>query len=381
MQPKQQRPLKITKQQRPLKIRELLNDIKPYQAGKRVSEVKAELELAELIKLSSNESPLPPTRLAQRAMRMAVSQLNRYPDGSSRMLVDKLSKRLQVPTDNIIIGNGSNELIRLLAQVLTEPGDELVMAKPSFVVYPLVAKIMQAKAAEVPLTDNRHDLKALAAAVTKKTKIIFICNPNNPTGTIVTRAEILDYIENIPKNVVVAFDEAYFEFVDSEDYMSALELFADYPNIVVFRTFSKIYGLAGARIGYAVAPKEIVGAIQKVREPFNVNMIAQVGAYYSLDCDTEINRRAEDNLKEKTFLEGEFRRLGINYAPSQANFIYANLGKKAAEAFTQLQRLGIIVRTFNETDYVRITVGNRDENRKLIGALEKMSDVNGNGKG
>jgi len=358
------------KQQRSLKVRGLLNEIKPYQAGKRVSELKDELELEELIKLSSNESPLGPTKPAQRAMRLAVAQLNRYPDGSSRMLVNKLSERLQVPLDNIIVGNGSNELIRLLVQVLAAPGDELVMAQPSFIVYPLVAKIMQAKAVEVPLLDNRHDLPAMAAAVTDKTRVVFVCNPNNPTGTIVSRTEIMEFVERIPRHVVIAFDEAYFEFVDSDDYMSGIEIFADYPNIVVFHTFSKIYGLAGVRIGYAIAPKEIVGAIQKVREPFNVNMIAQVGAYYSLDCDAEIEQRAADNLKEKSFIEGELRRLNVNYASSQTNFIYLDMGQDALAAAQQLQKLGVIIRAFPGGNYVRATIGTRYENRRLISVLE-----------
>ncbi len=364
------------KQQRPLKVRELLNDIKPYQAGKRVSELKDELELEELIKLSSNESPLPPTKLAQKAMRLAVSQLNRYPDGGSRMLVSKLSERLKVPAENIIIGNGSNELIRLLAQVLAEPDDELVMAWPSFVVYPLVAKMMQAKAVEIPLADDRHDLKMMAAAVTDKTKVVFVCNPNNPTGTIVSRAETMKFIKQVPSDVVIAFDEAYFEFVDSDDYISGLELFSDYPNIVVFRTFSKIYGMAGARIGYAVAPKELVGAIQKVREPFNINMLAQVGAYYSLDCDTEISRRAADNLKEKTFIEGELKRLNIKFAPSQANFIYADMGKDALVAAKEMQKLGVIVRAFPDSNYVRVTIGTSRENRRLVKILERYLEDN-----
>jgi len=364
------------KQQRPLKVRELLNDIKPYQAGKRVSELKDELELEELIKLSSNESPLGPTELAQKAMRLAVSQLNRYPDGGSRMLVAKLSERLKVPTDNIIIGNGSNELIRLLVQVLAAPGDELVMAKPSFIVYPLVAKIMQAKAVEIPLADNRHDLKAMSAAVTDKTRVVFVCNPNNPTGTIVSRAEIMEFIERIPRDVIIAFDEAYLEFVDSDDYMSGIELFADYPNIVVFHTFSKIYGLAGVRIGYAIAPRIIVEAIQKVREPFNINMIAQVGAYYSLDCDVEIERRSADNLKEKTFIESELRRLNINYAPSQTNFIYLDMGRDALAAADELQKLGVIVRAFPGGNYTRATIGTRHENRRLISVLERYLEDN-----
>lgn len=356
-----------------MKIRSIINEIKPYQPGKRASEVKRDLGVEELIKLSSNESPLPPTKLAQKAMKLAVSRINRYPDGSCRLLTAKLSRRLGFPEANVIVGNGSNELIRLLAQVVANPGDELIMAKPSFVVYPLVAKIMQAEAIEIPLKAHKHDLAAMAAAVTKKTKIIFVCNPNNPSGTIVTRDEILALMRSVPPEVIVAFDEAYFEYVDDTNLLSGLEIFTDYPNVVVWRTFSKIYGMAGARVGYAVAPKEIVAAIHKVREPFNVNMIAQVGAYFSLDCQAEIADRKEQNSKERRYLESEFERLGIEFAPSQANFIYVNLGKKAAQAFTELQRLGIIVRAFKNDDYVRITIGSPEENRKLVAALEKLT--------
>lgn len=356
-----------------LKIRPLLKEIQPYQPGRRASEVKRELGLEELIKLSSNESPLPPPKLAQKAMRLAISGINRYPDGNCRLLADKLCRIYSLPLENLIVGNGSNELLRLFVQVIIEPGDEIVMAKPSFVVYPLVAKIMQAKMVEVPLKEDfSHDLSAMADVVTAKTKILFICNPNNPTGTIVRRREIEELMGRVPPEVAVAFDEAYFEYADDPDFLSGMELFEKYPNVVVFRTFSKIYGMAGIRIGYAVAPEEVVAAMNKVREPFNVNMIAQVGAYYSLDCGAEIAGRKKTNMSERQMLEADFNRLGITYAASQTNFIYADLGKDANRAFTDLQQLGIIVRAFGNGNYVRITVGSPSENRKLVAALEAL---------
>lgn len=356
-----------------IRLRKILDEIEPYEAGKRASDLKRDLGVDELIKLSSNESPYPPIKLAQKAMGYAAANINRYPDGASRLLVEKLSKRLDKPTKNIIIGNGSNELIRLVAQSVTDPGDEIIYAWPSFVVYPLVAKMFEAKAVEVPLVDHRHDLKKMAASVTDKTKVIFVCNPNNPTGTIVKKDEIVEFMGAVPSDVLIVFDEAYYEFVDDSDYLSGADIFDDYPNVVVLRTFSKIYGMAGARIGYGIAPSEVVSSMHKLREPFNINMIAQVGAFFSLDGEGEIEKRKKKNIEEKKRIEDILDKSGIEFARSETNFIYTRLGKNNDEAFTRLRQLGIIVRAFGVGDYVRITVGSVSENNKVIEALERIA--------
>ncbi len=356
-----------------VRFRKLLETIEPYEAGKRVSDLKRDLGVDDLIKLSSNESPYPPIKLAQKAMGHAAANINRYPDGASRLLVEKLSKRLEKPAENIIIGNGSNELIRLVVQSVTDPGDEIVYAWPSFVVYQLVSKMFEAKAIEVPLADHRHDLKKMAKAVTKKTKVVFICNPNNPTGTIVTKEETKEFMEAVPNDVLVVFDEAYHEFVDDPDYQTGADIFSDYPNVIVLRTFSKIYGMAGARIGYGIAPSEVVSSLHKLREPFNINTIAQVGAFFSLDGSTEIEERKKKNIFERKKIEAALDRLGMDHIKSETNFIYLPVGKNSEEVFTRLQQLGIIVRAFGVGNYLRITVGNVCENRKLIDALERIA--------
>ena len=352
--------------------RKSLDDLKPYRPGKRVSEVRQELGLDEIIKLSSNESPLPPLRSARRAMAKAAKGLNRYPDGACHLLRDRLSHRLNTAYERIVIGNGSNELIRLLAQVVLEPGDEIVIGEPSFIVYPLVAKIMGAETTRVALKDLTHDLEAMSAAVTKKTKLIFVCNPNNPTGTIVSAKTAGSFMASIPKDVLVCFDEAYHEYVVDPAYRTALEMTADHQNVVVLRTFSKIYGLAGTRIGYGVMPPEIVEAIDKVREPFNVNTLGQVGAFWSLEDEMEITKRRLYTQRQKEKVHAALDRLGFDYADSQTNFVYLDSKKPAMEAFDELKRQGVIVRAFPGSNYIRVTLGTSSENNKLIEALAAL---------
>lgn len=350
-------------------VREFLGDIEPYRPGKRASEVKRELGLTEIVKLSSNESFLPPVKTARLAMGKALFGLNRYPDGACYLLRNKLAKHLGVPFESIIVGNGSNELIRLLAQTTLGPGDEAIMAKPSFIVYPLVAKLAAATAVEVPLKDLTHDLEAMAARVSRRTKLIFICNPNNPTGTIVPAAAMREFMKSVPEHVLVVFDEAYHEYVADAAYATGLDLQADFRNLVILRTFSKIYGLAGARIGYGVASPAVVEAIDKVREPFNVNTVAQVGAFYSLDAKTEVRRRFAYNRRERDVVQQALDGLGLARAASQANFVYFDAGVPAAEAFERLKREGLIVRTFGDGNFVRATVGTAAQNGRLIAAL------------
>ena len=346
--------------------------VEPYRPGQRASEVRRELGLKRLTKLSSNECPLPPFETARAAMAQGIKGLNRYPDGACHLLKSRLVGHLGVAYERLTVGNGSNELIRLLAQVVLDEGDEVVMARPSFVVYPLVTKVTGATAVEVPLKDLRHDLPAMAAAVTDKTKLIFVCNPNNPTGTVVGADEARAFMESVPERVLVCFDEAYHEYVVDPAYASAVKMLDRFENIVVLRTFSKIYGLAGARIGYGAAPVEAVEAIDKVREPFNVNMLGQIGAYWSLADREEIIRRRRLNEEQKRAVHQALAELGLKYAPSRANFVYFDPGVSAAEVFEKLKRSGVIVRAFGDGNYLRVTLGVPKETARLIEALRAV---------
>jgi histidinol-phosphate aminotransferase len=352
--------------------REQIADLKPYVPGRPISLVKRELKLEKVIKLASNECPFGPFPKVLAAMRQAAAYVNRYPDGGNTFLKEKLATHLGVSTANLMIGHGSNELIRLIANILLDPGDEVIMAKPSFVVYPTVVKLMGAIPVEVPLANHKHDLKAMLNKINSRTKLVFICNPNNPTGTIVTKREVEEFLKEVPDYVTVVFDEAYYELVEDSEYPNGLNYFSDSRPIVVLRTFSKIYGLAGCRVGYGVAPKAFVEAVDKVREPFNVNTIGQIGAIFSLDCQEELLERRELIREGKTYLYKSFDKLGLNYIPSEANFILVKVGdgKKVAN---KLLKKGIIVRSgdiFGYPEYIRVTVGKPDENKIFIENLD-----------
>ncbi|RJQ54372.1 MAG: histidinol-phosphate transaminase [Actinobacteria bacterium] len=349
--------------------REQLDELQPYQPGKRASDFKAELGLAEAIKLSSNETPFHPTHLAIEAMRAVASRVNRYPDGSTRTLRRGLGEFLSVKPENIMVGNGSNELIRILAQMVLEPGDEVLMGKPSFVVYPMVTQMFGGTAVQVPVDDGWSlDLGAMASSITRRTKIVFLANPNNPTGTIYGRAAFESFLESAREVPLLVVDEAYFEFVDEPDYPNALDYFSEEGNLVVLRTFSKVYGLAGLRVGYGVAPRQVVIGVDKIREPFNVNTMAQIAAYASLKAKEEIATRHHLNLEARRHVLAVLDEVGLEYASSQANFVWVKV-PDGPKAFNDLLMKGIIVRQFGELPFVRITFGTERENRKLAAAL------------
>lgn len=353
-------------------IRPEMDGIAPYQPGLRASEVRERLGGAEVSKLSSNEYPLGPVPRAIEAMAAVLPHLNRYPDGSARALTRKIAEHWGKDERFVSVTNGSNELLRLIAEVTLGPGDEVVYAWPSFVVYPLVAKLFGATPVPVPLTaDARHDLPAMLAAITPATKIVFLCNPNNPTGTIYTRAEFDAFLAALPEHVLLVLDEAYFEFVDDPEFPDGMSYFDGERPIVVTRTFSKIYGMAGARVGYGLFPKPLKDAIDAAREPFNVNTVGQIGAFYSLEDQPEIARRKYENREQKTYLYSCFDRLGIDYVPSHANFVWIRT-EKPAEAFEELLREGVIARTFGNTPALRLGVGTSEDTRRSIAALEAI---------
>jgi len=352
--------------------REELKDIQPYSPGKRASDFAAELGLDEMVKLSSNETPFGPTRLAAAAMRAAVERVNRYPDSSCRALRRGIAELHEVSEETITVGSGSNEIIRLLAQIVLTEGDEAVMAKPSFVVYPIVTRLFGAKTVEVPTTaDWCLDLAAMAKAVTKKTKIVFLANPNNPTGTIFSKTEFDAFIKKVPKRVLIVLDEAYFEFVDAPRYPNGLDYFDESGNIAVLRTFSKIHGLAGLRVGYGVVPAVLIGALNRVREPFNVNSMAQIAAFASLKSEAEIEDRRAQTLESRVRICGALDELGLTHAETHANFVFVKVDD-GPEAFKQLLTQGVIVRAFGDAPFVRITFGGPAENDTLIAGLQAV---------
>ena len=353
-------------------IRADLEGMQPYAPGLRGSQVRERSGKDVISKLSSNEHPDGPFPRAIEAMQAILPHLNRYPDGASAALAEKLAARYGVPVGQVAVGSGSNELLRLIAEVTLRPGDEVVYAWPSFVVYPTVTSIFHATCVPVPLAEGDvHDLEAMLAAVTDRTRIVFLCNPNNPTGTICRRAEFERFLERLPEHVLLVLDEAYIEFVCDPDFPDGMRYFNGTRPIAVLRTFSKIYSLAGARVGYAIAPEPLVQAIAKVREPFNVNMIAQIGAYYSLDDDAEVARRRKENQEQKTYLYECFDRLGISWVPSEANFVWVKT-KKPVEVFEALLKEGIIVRGFGKTPALRVGIGTPEDTARTIAAFEAV---------
>lgn len=356
-------------------FRQELDKLIPYEPGKPIREVQEEFGLTEIVKLASNESPLPPFPAALAAIAGAAGDLNRYPDGGAVELKRALAAKYTVAIDNIAIGNGSNELELLLASACLDPEDNVIYPSPSFVVYPTLADIMGAQGIAVPLKNHRHDVEAMAALVTRNTKLLILCTPNNPTGNIITKKEADWLMNNVPEHVLVVFDEAYIEFADDPDCPDGLEYFKAGRNVMVMRTFSKIFGLAGLRIGYGIAAPEVISALNKVRAPFNVNSLAQAAALASLNETTELLARKQANLAEKEFMYAELDRLGLSYIPSQANFILVDTGRGSRTVFMDLLRRGVIVRSGDALGYeswIRVTIGTRAENQKFFAELENI---------
>ena len=354
-------------------IRDEIKPLVPYAPGLRVSEVKARSGRDDIIKLSSNEHPDGPFPAAVEAMEQVLPRLNRYPDGAARALRGRLADRLGVDVTNVALGAGSNELLRLIAEVLVTPGDEVVFAWPSFIVYPAVTQIFGGTAVRVPLDSGEvHDLHAMADAVTAKTKIVFLCNPNNPTGTSYRRAAFDDFLQRVPASVPVVIDEAYFEFVTGSDFPNGRDYFEPDGRIVVLRTFSKIYSLAGLRVGYGILPTALARAVNQAREPFNVSSVGQVAAYYSIGDDAEVGRRRRENQEQKTYLYACFDRLGIQYLPSETNFVYVKTDKPV-EVFEALLKQGVIVRDFGSAPALRVGVGTPSETRATCEAFEAVA--------
>jgi histidinol-phosphate aminotransferase len=355
-------------------VPEYIRSLIPYEPGKPIEEVEREYGIANSVKLASNENPLGPSPKAIAAIRAKLDQLHLYPDGDCFYLKQGLSKKLGVLPDQLIFGNGSNEIIELAARTFMRAGDEAVMAEQAFVVYQLIVQAVGGKSKQVPLRQYTHDLGAIAEAVTPNTRMVFLANPNNPTGTIFRRDEWEKFLARISKDVLLIVDEAYFEYVQDADYPDSLKYHQEGRAILTLRTFSKLYGLAGLRIGYGVASKELIALMQRVRQPFNVNAAAQWAALAALDDTEHVTRSLEVNRQGLAYLQAEFDKLGLAYVPSQGNFILVRVGN-GQQIFKQLLGQGVIVRPmggYKFPEHVRVTVGTMEENRKFIEALQKV---------
>jgi histidinol-phosphate aminotransferase len=352
-----------------IKISPHIAGITPYSPGKPIEELERELGITGSIKLASNENPRGPSPRALAVLAAAASSLHRYPDGGGHSLRRALAARFKVAPEQVILGNGSDEVIGLLTKAFLQAGDEAIVAEPSFVVYNIDVMAAHAGLVTVPLLEHRHNLPAMAKAVTPKTRIIFVCNPNNPTGTYVTTAEVTALLEAVPPDVIVVFDEAYYEYVTASDYPDTLALLATGRNIVVLRTFSKIYGLAGLRIGYAVSTPEIVQHLNRIRPPFNTNTLAQKGALAALEDEEHVQESRRMNSEGRQFLLDRLKSLDFTVIPSQTNFLYFDAHQDGKHLFEALLRQGVIVRHLGGT-FLRVTIGLPEENQRFLKALQ-----------
>ncbi len=359
---------------------EYVRAIAPYQAGKPISEVAREfgLDEADIIKLASNENPLGMPESAKKAMVQAMSDGARYPDSNGFDLKAVLSKRYGLPENWITLGNGSNDILELAAHALVRPGEAVVYAQYSFLVYPLATQAVGGRGISVPAKNYGHDLVAMRKAITPDTRLIFISNPNNPTGTFLPPAEIETFLEAVPKNIVVVMDEAYNEYLDPGLQYESTGWVRKYPNLLISRTFSKIYGLAGLRIGFGLAQPEITGLLNRVRQPFNVNSLAQAAAVAVLDDQAFLEKSARLNAEGYRQLTAAFDEMKLEYVPSYGNFVLVRVGdddEAGARVNLALLKKGIIVRPvagYSLPKWLRITIGLPEENAAVIGALREV---------
>lgn len=353
--------------------------LQPYRPGKPIDAVARELGLKEeeIVKLASNENPLGPGASVRRAMGEGVDELSRYPDGGGYALKDTLAGHLKVNAEQITLGNGSSDILDFIIRVVVDKGDEVVVSQHAFAIYGLLTTIAGGKVVEVPARDFGHDLDAMAAAITDKTRIVFVTNPNNPTGTWNTRAELEAFLAKVPESVVVLLDEAYFEYVEEPEYPNGIELLTQYPNLIVTRTFSKVYGLAALRVGYGVSSPELADLMNRVRPPFNTNSFAQAAAIAALNDKQYLADSIALNKQGMKQLENGFEQLSLSYIPSVGNFIAFKVPatSDAMVVYQDLLQQGVIVRpiaNYAMPEYLRVSIGTEAENNTFLAALAKV---------
>ena len=348
--------------------------IQPYVPGKPIEELERELGISNSIKLASNENPVGPSPAALKAIRDSFHDINRYPDGAGyylkKVLAKKLSASESISEDELILGNGSNELLNITAKTFMQDGDEAVMAVPSFIVYSMAVQSVGGISIQVPLKNYTHDLEAMADAVTSRTKMIFIGNPNNPTGTINRKDEFDRMMEKVPESVLVVLDEAYYEYVSDPDYADSMKYLHSKKNVLILRTFSKIYGLAGLRIGYGIAKKGILDDMNRLREAFNTNSIAQRAALAALNDSEHVSHSRNINEAGKKYLYEELASIGVKCVPTETNFLYIPL-EKAIAVYEGLMKMGVIIRPMGP-NAIRVTIGLQEENERFIDSFKKV---------
>ena len=355
-------------------VRKNILDIKPYIPGKPIEEVKRELRIKDIVKLASNENPLGPSPRAVAAMKRVLGQVNRYPDGSCYYFKNALARKFRLKPENFICGNGSDELIDMIIKTFVAEDEEIITADTTFLEYGIIAQTNNRKITTVPLRYFKYDLETIRSRINRKTKLIFISNPNNPTGTYVTKYEVEEFFKGLPQDLIVVFDEAYDLFVDVNDFPSSLA-YLDKKNVIILKTFSKSYGLAGLRVGFGISNPEFIQYMDRVRPPFNVNLLAQVAAVGALEDKKFLQRTKRTILKEKGYLYERLGKLGIAYTPTVSNFILMDTGRDCMEVFKEMLKFGVIVRDMKQyglKNFIRVTIGTRRENERFIKVLKKV---------
>jgi histidinol-phosphate aminotransferase len=364
---------------RAVRINPSLKNLPTYQPGRPIEEVARELNLpaASIIKVASNENPFGPSPLALAAMQKALAGMNLYPDGNAFYMKQKLAAKLGIEPANLILGNGSNEIIEFVSHALLGGVDNdanIVVSQYCFAIYPIVAKMFGATVINVPARKYGHDLPVMLRAITPQTRIVFIANPNNPTGTLAPREEVIQFVNDVPDDVLLVMDEAYIEFLDDAVDLVPLIRLGTRKNLLLMRTFSKIYGLAGLRIGYGIGSPDLVSAFEKIRQPFNVNSLSQVAAIAALDDDEHVRKTRANNFAGLEFLGRAFRELKLEFVPSHANFILVRVGD-GAKVFEAMQRQGVIVRPmggYQLPEWIRVSVGTPQENGRCLTVLKEV---------
>lgn len=358
-----------------IKPNENIMELIPYVPGKPTEELERELGIKGSFKLASNENPLGPSPLALESVKNALTGIHRYPDGDSFYLKKKLAEKTGVEKENIVLGNGSNEVIEIVARAYLSKEDEAIYAAHAFIVYPIVTQAIGANAVVSPMKNLTHDLRDMYKKITPRTKMIFIANPNNPTGTIVKKDELEWFLKSVPENIIILMDEAYFEYVDDSEYPDSLEYHDLREGLVTVRTFSKIYGLAGLRVGYGIASKEIVSYLNRVREPFNVNSLAQKAAFAALDDKEHVKNSRKVNRDGMEFILNELSRLDVKIAESHTNFVLIDLQKDPADIYNELLKKGVITRPvggYGLKTHLRVSIGLYEENKRFVDSFKEI---------
>ncbi|MDD5505274.1 MAG: histidinol-phosphate transaminase [Candidatus Omnitrophica bacterium] len=356
-------------------VRSSVLNVKPYVAGKPIEETKRQLGLKEVIKLASNENPFGPSPKAISAVKKCLYGVNRYPDSQGFYLKKRLARHFSLEAENFLLGNGSDELIDVVIKTFVEADENIVTSDTTFLEYEIIAQVNDRKVKKAPLRYFKYDLGAMLKLVDKKTKLVFIANPNNPTGTYVTKYEVADFLNDLPESVIVIFDEAYDNFVDVDDYPDSLSYLRRKKKVIILKTFSKSYGLAGLRLGYAVTESGLISYMERVRQPFNVNNLAQAAGLAALDDKEFLKKTRRLVLEGKDFVYKELSRMGLGYLPSVANFILVDTGKDSLEVFKAMLKFGVIIRDMKQyglKDFIRVTIGNQKENERFIRVLRKV---------